>query len=387
MSTTITLTDELLVQALAKRSAHAPSPGLLGRIVEAAAAIPQAVPPARPPGMPRLGELPRTWFRLRALAGVVGAALVVAMLAGIIRPPLEPAASPTPQATASPSPGPTPETVLLGDATAQRLRLGSGVGPLDVAGAFGSVWVADILANQVRRYEGDTMAETGRVAVQGPAWFAVADNALWVTNQLGLGASRIDPASLTQVARVADVAPCGRPISAFDSLWFSACDAQVYIRIDPVTNTITDNIPAEGHLFLELIGDQLVVVGPDGLATLDPITRQFTPVPGTPGAGGTLIGADDDAAWVRVDGEVRRIDPADGRTIASFPYPDAAALTAADGHAWLAVNLVGVVDIDLATNTVVQTIPVRNASGIARAFGGVLWFTDFDNNALWRIEP
>lgn len=387
MSTTIQLTDDLLLQALRKRTAHDPSPALLGRIVEAAAATPQAAAPVR---LPRVHSLSRPWLRLPALAGLAAAAVVVAMLAGVLRPPTEPAATPlpTPSPTQTATPGPTPATVRLGDATALRLRLGSGTGPIDVIDAFGSIWVAEILRNEVIRLDAATMEVTGRVHVQGPGWFVEADNALWVTNQLGgLGLSRIDPVTVTEVARIGDVPTCGHPVVAFGSVWFSACDADAYVRIDPSTNTVVKTIRASSRTFLELVAGRLVVIGPKGLATLDPTTYEFTPVPGAPGVGGSLIGADDVAAWVRIDGEVRRIDPASGRTIAAFPYPDAAIMTAAEGHAVLTVNVVGIVDIDLATNTVARTIPLPSLSGLARSFDGVVWATDFDNHDLWRIEP
>ena len=46
----------------------------------------------------------------------------------------------------------------------------------------------------------------------------------------------------------------------------------------------------------------------------------------------------------------------------------------------------GVIEVDLATNQVVDTVPVLDP-WVARSFDGVLWVTDFNNSDLWRIEP
>jgi hypothetical protein len=281
---------------------------------------------------------------------------------------------------------PTPEAVRVGDALAQRLRLGGDFAPIDVVGAFESIWVSGIHAGQVRRLDPTTMSELARIDVGGPAWFLEANAALWVAQQAGVGMTRIDPGTNEITGHVGDVPPCGPAAFALDSIWVSACDADVYLRIDPESLAITDTIRAQGHRWVVLAGGDLITLGADGLARLDPSTRAFTPVPGSPGAGAEFIGSDGVTVWLRTDNGVLRIDPSDGRTVATFPYSTASTVTFSGGHAWLSINFVGILEIDLATSTVLRTIPLQ-AADVTREVAGALWSTDFANSDLWRIEP
>jgi sugar lactone lactonase YvrE len=346
---------------------------------------------------------PALW-RGSALAGAaLGIVLVVVVLGLALRPGgtgpgtsgspggsaspspvLTPSPSPTPVATATVSPTPVPTT--LNGLSAQRLSLGLDAGPIAVTEAFGSIWVADIRAGDVRRFEPATMRELARIPVPGAAWFAIADSALWVTNQLGTGLTRIDPETNTVVAHVGDVPPCAAPVVAFDSIWQAACDAAVYLRIDPVRNVVVETIPAQSHGFMVLAAGQLIVIGPDGLARLDPETGAFTAIPNPAAVGAEFFASDGITIWVKNNAGMARIDPADGRTIAGLSYPDAHATAFAGDHAWLTVTGLGVLEIDMATTKVTRTIPLLPSAGIPFEAGGALWVTDFDNSDLWRIE-
>jgi DNA-binding beta-propeller fold protein YncE len=275
---------------------------------------------------------------------------------------------------------------VLGTLTANRLELGSDAAPIAVTDAFGSIWVADIHANDVRRFEPGTMRELARIPVPGAAWFAVADSALWVTSQTGTGISRIDPDTNTVVAHVGDVPPCGAPVVAFDSLWQAACDANVILRIDPATNTVLEKIPAQGHSFLVLVAGQLITVGPEGLASLDSKTGTFTTIGGKAAVGVEFMASDGATIWVKNSAGMARIDPTDGRTIAAFSAPQARAISFAGGHGWLTVAGQGVLEVDLATNKVTRTLPVLPFPLIPLEASGVLWVTDFDSSVLWRID-
>ena len=340
------------------------------------------------------------WQRTGSLAGAIAIVLIAIVLGvslgrpgtgpGSIGSPSPSAAvSPTPSPSATPSPAgpPSPARTVLGTQSAQRLDLGPDAGPIGVTSAFGSIWVADIHADDVRRFEPTTMRELARIPVPGAAWFAVADGALWVTNQVGTGLTRIDPVTNTVVAHVGDVPPCGAPVVAIGSIWQAACDADVILRIDPATNTVVDTIPARGHLFLVLAGDRLISVGPEGLASLDPVKRTFTTIGGRAAIGSGFVASDGATVWAQNSAGIARIDPADGRAIAGFTYPDAAqAVSFGVGHGWLTVRGIGVLEIDLATNTVTRTIPLQPSPNIPFEAGGALWVTDFDGSALWRIQ-
>jgi DNA-binding beta-propeller fold protein YncE len=298
-------------------------------------------------------------------------------------PSLTPTHSPLGSVTAPPSPTPIPTTV--GALSAQRLSLGIDAGPISVTKAFGSIWVADIHANDVRRYAPATFAELARIPAPGAAWFAQADDALWVTNQTGVGLHRIDPTTNAPVALVGNAPPCGAPVIAFGSLWQSACDGNVILRIDPATNTVLKTFPAQGHSFLVLAGGRLITGAAEGLAALDPDTGAFTTIPNQAAVAAGLLESDGSTVWALNQAGFARIDPIDGRTIAGFSYPDAQAVTFAGDHAWLTVRGVGVLEVDLATNQVTRTLPMPGAPLVALEADGVLWVTDFTTSALWRI--
>jgi DNA-binding beta-propeller fold protein YncE len=352
---------------------------------------PQVIGPRRAPA----------WQRASTLAGAVAlVAIAVALGIGVSRtgpgpgsptsPSLSPAASASPSESPSASPAPvvtpSPKATVLGTFPAERLSLGVDAGPIEVTEAFGSIWVADIHANDVRRYDPATLAQLARIPVPGAAWFAQADNALWVTNQTGIGLSRIDPATNTVVAHVGDDPPCGAPVVAFGDLWQAACDGDVFLRIDPVRNAVLSTVPAHGHVFLVLAGDRLVTVGPEGLARLDPGTGAITAIGAREAAAGAEFATSDGTTvWLKNSAGIARLDPADGRALASFPYPDAKVVSFSGDHAWLTVSNEGVLEIDLATNKVRRTIPLRGTSLAPLEAAGALWVTDFESSSLWRV--
>jgi hypothetical protein len=53
----------------------------------------------------------------------------------------------------------------------------------------------------------------------------------------------------------------------------------------------------------------------------------------------------------------------------------------------LTVGGTGVIEIDLASNAVLRTIPVPGSTLLAREVAGALWVTAFDTSELWRLEP
>jgi DNA-binding beta-propeller fold protein YncE len=363
------------------------------------------VVPRRSRGEARPAGAARTAVRLRpALAGAAAVVLAVVALALVLRPagtgpgviqrpspsPIPPSlvapSSAAPSATPSATPAPTPVATTLDTLSANSLFLGPDAAPIAVTEAFGSIWVADIHANDVRRFEPGTMRELARIPVPSAAWFAVADGALWVTSQTGTGLSRIDPATNRVVAHVGDVAPCSAPVVAFGSIWQSACDAGVILRIDPTRNAVVETIPSSGYLFMVLARGQLTILGPEGLARLDPETRTFTAIPNPAAIGVDLLASDGTTVWVTGGGGATRIDPITGRTIGQIPNIPAMAISFAGDHAWLAVDRQGVSEIDMATNAVRRTIKVLPAPLVPLEANGRLWVTDFETSVLWRID-
>jgi DNA-binding beta-propeller fold protein YncE len=336
------------------------------------------------------GSRTQVWRFASGLAAAATIAVVIVTMGIVLsQTGTGPGSTATPTPTSSPSPSPTPSPspspTTLGTLSARSLSLGTDAAPIAVTEAFGSIWVANIHANEVRRYDPATMAEQARIDVPSAAWFAVADGALWVTHQNGRALSRIDPASNTVVANVGDVPPCAEPVVAFDSLWQSACDARVILRIDPTTNEILDRIPSEGHLFLAFAGDRLIALGSDGPASLDPETGKFTPLPNPDAVGAEILASDGDTVWIPTPTSLLRVDPASGRTIATLDYPGVRGIAFANGSAWLTAAE-GVVEIDVATNEALRTIPVPGTPLVPYATSDALWVTDFDRSLLWRVD-
>lgn len=303
-----------------------------------------------------------------------------------------PSPIPTAQDSSAPAVGPLATTVAgLG---ARVLRLGDDAAPIDVASAFGSIWTANHHDDTVSRIDPATMMEIARIkAGRGPGWFVVTGDALWVTNQNGRGLTRIDPATNSVTGSAGEYAPCWAPVAAFGSIWQPSCDAGQIMRIDPETQKVS-YIGADGHLMLMLTGGELVGAGPDDLARLDPVTEKWRPIAPLDGA---PIGTDGDTVWIsggpRVDDanpedgtEVARVSPTDGTVLAKLPIAGAALVRAAGYHAWV-VQANGVVEVDLETNAVLRTITIPGSILVARTAAGALWVTSFDASELWRITP
>jgi hypothetical protein len=336
----------------------------------------------------------RAWQLASGFAGAVAVVLLAVTVALVVGPSWTgPATTPGPTATPSPSPTvpgsaapPVPVPTTLGTVAATSLDLGFGSAPIGVTDAFGSIWVATLDDSKVRRYEPATMTELERITVQGAAWFGEADGALWATHQGGIGLARIDPSTSTVVEEVGDDPSCGAPVVAFDSLWQSACDGGVVMRIDPARNVVVDRIPAAGYGPLVLAGGRLIAPGPEGLASLDPDTRVFTPIGYPDAVDPRFTASDGETVWVMGTTELVRVDPAAGQVLARFDYPGARSISFADGSGWLTAAGDGVIEIDLATNQAGRVIPVPGAPNVSHVTDSVLWITDFSGNLLWRVE-
>ena len=298
---------------------------------------------------------------------------------------MEPASStprtPAPSPTPTPPPRPIDSTV---DGVAVRTLSGSPLAdPIDVAVAFGSVWVANHHGSMVLRLDPDGMTVHATIkAGSGLGWFALTSDAVWVSNQEGQGLTRIDPATNTTTMGFGRWATCGRPILAFKAIWQPACDARQVMRIDPAGLTVT-NVASPGQMSLVRAGSTLISAGPNGLATLDPKTSGFTPIGGPDP--GWLMAFDGRTIWSSTDTDVLRVSPTDGRVIARLPIPEAGAVAFRDGRAWL-TSATGLVEVDPKTNAIIRTLPLGRMASVA-ADPDALWVTSYYGNSLTRVRP
>jgi YVTN family beta-propeller protein len=260
--------------------------------------------------------------------------------------------------------------------------LRTGAAPIDVAYAFGSIWVANHRTNTVSRIDPATLEELAHIQVgAGPGWFVATEDAIWVSSQLGRGLSRIDPTTNKETDRAGSWATCGAPIVAFGSIWQSACDAGQIMRIDPTTYNSID-IAANEHGDIVLVGETIIAVSPAGLARLDPETGDFEEIGGF---AGHLVGSDGTTVWLADDDHVVRVNPADGATVSTLPIPNAELMRAAGDHVWLVQAGIAVLEVELATNDITRTVAMP--ATVALEADGALWVTGFDNDSLWRLEP
>ena len=320
------------------------------------------------------------------------AMLVVAGLLAACSPGGAPSSAPTPTAvslatetTAATQAAPaTPSATMLGELAATMVPLGDNAAPIDVTFAFGSIWVANHHDNSVTRIDPETLEIVAVIPVgRGPGWFAVTEDTLWVSNQNSNGMTEIDPATNASVGEHGIWPPCGAPLVALGKIWQSACDAGVIMRVDPAAGTFHE-VSLNGRSWIALAGDRIVASGPKGLARLDPKTDAWTEIGG---CCGDLIGADTRTAWVSDQNEVRRVDVKDGSTVATLPITFAGLVMRVYGdHAWLLQEATAAHRIDLATNEITLSVPIRPEPLSAIEADGALWVTSWGGNSVWRVE-
>ena len=81
------------------------------------------------------------------------------------------------------------------------------------------------------------------------------------------------------------------------------------------------------------------------------------------------------------------MDPATGAVVSTLPITYAAIVTEHDGRAWVVQESTAALRIDLDTNEIVQTLPVRPQPVVAREAAGALWVTAYGGDSLWRLAP
>ncbi len=329
---------------------------------------------------------------LRVL-GAIGLSASMAVACGQAVTPAQSPATTTPVVTSpgtkatpgvtAPTPEATPVAAKFDGVPATTLSLGKDAAPIDVIFAFGSIWTADHHQRRVTRIDPATMAVQARITVgAGPGWFVATDDALWVSSQLGRGLNRIDPITNMSDVHAGDWPTCGRGALAFGAIWQPACDAHQLMRIDLATNRSTDLSWGQRQSVV-LVGDQFIAGGPEGLSRLDADTEAWTEIGGP---AGWIMGFDGTSIWQFDDAHVLRVNPANGKTVASLDARGETNVAFEDGHA-LMTSPSGIAEVDLATSKVLRTIKLGfQPFGVLEA-AGYVWLTNFDGSSLIRLEP
>jgi YVTN family beta-propeller protein len=179
------------------------------------------------------------------------------------------------------------------------------------------------------------------------------------------------------------------------SVWVANGGDGTVSRIDPATNRLIATIGVGPHpARLTADSGAVWVATAEGLQRIDPATnRVIQPLPLTVGLGDVL--AADGRLWVSLnDGTVRRLDPADGRVLASVSLaPRGVSLLASGrGKLW-AANGATVVAINPQRASVTERIIFKDApSGLQLTdfalAGGVVWESNSKGGVFrFRVDP
>jgi YVTN family beta-propeller protein len=330
---------------------------------------------APPPEAPRNGRADVTRRRGRiigGLAGVVAAAVAVAVLVG--------------------GNGESPGETLHGNAVAVLSpggRISNAVAlpaaPTRLLAAFGSLWVTQFDTGRVSRIDpGDRAANEPTIRVgSGPAGLAVGSSSVWVANSLDGTVSRIDATTNDVVqwvsvgSRPTDVAAgdgsvwvanagdgtvshldgrTGRVVRTADvggsptalalgagSLWVATGTGRSVVRLDPQTDTVIATIGVGGDPADVAVGAGGVWVANalDGtVSTIDP-ERDTVSSTIRVGDGPAGVAVDGSRVWVanQFDATLSVIDARRRRTIAAKATDgEPVALAAGDGRLWVGVR-------------------------------------------------
>jgi len=268
-------------------------------------------------------------------------------------------------------------------------NLGVDNAPIDVVGAFGSIWVANHHSDDVVRIDPATGAEQARIPFTdgtGPAWFAVTDDAVWVTRQNTLGIARIDPKTNEKDPNQAgSLPPCGPPTIGLGAVWYFACDTGQMVRIDLASFEPT-MVAAPGLSNPISVDDHLYAVGPDGVVRLGDDGETWELLAGTTGPG-RPIGFAGGTLWVAIQGAMQRVDLATGQVVASIPMNSPGSMSAGPEEVWVTHEASGPLEhVRIADNTVLAPLKTSAAPVAVWVDGSTVWMTDFSTSELWRID-
>jgi virginiamycin B lyase len=178
----------------------------------------------------------------------------------------------------------------------------------------------------------------------------------------------------------------GGVVVAGDSLWDATDSGAVLVDTD--AGTVSDVIPGVTNLAFD--GERLWAGGEELLLELDPRTgkelQRFAI-----DFNAFYLAATPDAIWVTdpFRSQVRRIDPADGRVVATIAVPPTPKGTRlAEGALWIACDgNATVVRINTQTNQIEAEIRVGFGPHTIAGGGGWVWVTNRHSSSLSKIDP
>jgi YVTN family beta-propeller protein len=201
-----------------------------------------------------------------------------------------------------------------GDGAVQVLEIGTrnapdtievGSGLQGIAFGFGSVWVANKIANTVVRIDAGTRSVVKAIDVgEGPEGVAVGAGAVWVANSIDGTVSRIDPETqeVSPPIRLREPYTPNAIAATDDAVWVASTASGGVVRIDPDDASIvtTIDVPSGPVAISATTGGVWVTCSAAGaLVRIDPRTNERAapiPVGGTPWG----VAATGGATWITV---------------------------------------------------------------------------------------
>lgn len=264
-------------------------------------------------------------------------------------------------------------------------------------------------------------AAAGAVSFAGPQFtisLAAIDGVLWAVPEAGAPLQRL---ALNDGARMEPIAvppsPSNTTLAAvgFGSLWIARLEENEVYRVDTATGSVTGPIdvpgdipsviaPAAAPIATDASGVYVIAWTGNGAAAelvrIDPDTNAVSGTVPLPAAA-TNITADAGSLWLTTQQDVVKIDPTDGRALASIPVATAHGLDSLQtvrvgaGAVWLhgrKGDTDTVVRINPESNTVTAVIPVGRSAPASSlkadiVFAGDAVWTCTGDAALVRIDP
>ncbi len=295
-------------------------------------------------------------------------------------------------ACSSPAGGPTQ---LSPTAAVRHIQL-NGKGPLAIAVAGGSLWIANYDSGTVTRVDPDTAPEETTIkAGPNPAFLLAVGDRIWVESYgspkdarlswIETPSGRVDDGShASQLC--CNLATDGQDIWAIDP-------SGAVVRFDGSTGRVLDRFPVtiDRNFHSNLVyASGAVWVASDNadLQRVDPGSGDITTVAT---GGGVPFEVDGEEIWGASSGEIWVVDARTATVARRVPIPNSMEvlwLALDDSAIWLAIRHPGyigaVLRMDRDTGRVTQEIPAGIPSFIVSAFGAA-WVVDYDTNELVKI--
>ncbi|MFP5353068.1 MAG: hypothetical protein ACLGIB_10975 [Actinomycetota bacterium] len=140
-----------------------------------------------------------------------------------------------------------------------------GAFPSALATGFGSVWITDVVSNNVLRVDEATGEVTDEIPVgDSPTAIAVGEGGVWVANYNDATVTHIDPETNSVVGQAIIVGARPGGIATGDgSVWVTRPESDSVIRIDPLENEWTGEVFGVGD------APQGIAVGAGSVWTAD----------------------------------------------------------------------------------------------------------------------